>query len=154
MIVLKTPSEIALMRESGHIVAQVLAELKLRVKPGVTLLELDAQQKLQDSRIWQSLTTRAPAPILISSTASSRSSALEGRLRRRKLRALLKFRRRRGKPLKNRHLCRLRNISARKAFGRNRRNSFARLQQRPQPIWTQSLPLNWRKRSTGPTLPS
>ncbi|HQV69026.1 MAG: type I methionyl aminopeptidase [Anaerolineae bacterium] len=42
MIVLKAPAEIVLMRESGRIVALVLAELKARVKPGVTLLELDA----------------------------------------------------------------------------------------------------------------
>lgn len=42
MIVLKAPAEIALMRESGRIVALALAELRARVKPGVTLLELDA----------------------------------------------------------------------------------------------------------------
>jgi methionyl aminopeptidase len=42
MVVLKTPSEIELMRQAGRIVATVLAELRERVKPGVTLLELDA----------------------------------------------------------------------------------------------------------------
>lgn len=41
MIVLKSESEIALMRQAGHIVATVLAELQTRVKPGVTLLALD-----------------------------------------------------------------------------------------------------------------
>lgn len=42
MIVLKAPAEIERMRESGRIVALALAEMKARVKPGVTLLELDA----------------------------------------------------------------------------------------------------------------
>ncbi|MGQ9814600.1 MAG: type I methionyl aminopeptidase [Candidatus Roseilinea sp.] len=41
MIVLKTANEIALMRQAGRIVATVLAELKERVRPGVSLLELD-----------------------------------------------------------------------------------------------------------------
>jgi methionyl aminopeptidase len=41
MIVLKSPSEIALMRQAGRIVALVLDDLKDRVKPGVMLLELD-----------------------------------------------------------------------------------------------------------------
>lgn len=41
MIVLKTANEIALMRRAGRIVATVLAELKERVRPGVSLLELD-----------------------------------------------------------------------------------------------------------------
>lgn len=41
MIVLKSPNEIALMRQAGRIVANVLAELRERVKPGVSLLELD-----------------------------------------------------------------------------------------------------------------
>ncbi len=41
MIVLKSASEIALMRQAGRIVAIVLAELKERVRPGVSLLELD-----------------------------------------------------------------------------------------------------------------
>ena len=41
MVVLKSPSEIALMRQAGKIVATVLAEVRERVKPGVTLLELD-----------------------------------------------------------------------------------------------------------------
>jgi methionyl aminopeptidase len=42
MIVLKSSSEIALMRQAGRIVAEVLADLSGRVKPGVSLLELDA----------------------------------------------------------------------------------------------------------------
>lgn len=41
MIVLKSPNEIALMRQAGRIVANVLAELRERAKPGVSLLELD-----------------------------------------------------------------------------------------------------------------
>ncbi len=41
MVVLKSPSEIAVMRLAGRIVATVLAEMRERVKPGVTTLELD-----------------------------------------------------------------------------------------------------------------
>jgi methionyl aminopeptidase len=41
MVVLKSAQEIATMRKAGRIVATVLAELKGRVKPGVTTLELD-----------------------------------------------------------------------------------------------------------------
>jgi len=41
MIVLKTAPEIATMRRAGKIVATVLGELKERVRPGVTTLELD-----------------------------------------------------------------------------------------------------------------
>jgi methionyl aminopeptidase len=41
MIVLKSPSEIATMRQAGRIVATVLADLRERVTPGVTLIELD-----------------------------------------------------------------------------------------------------------------
>ncbi len=41
MVVLKSPSEIVLMRQAGQIVAVTLAELKERVKPGITLAELD-----------------------------------------------------------------------------------------------------------------
>jgi methionyl aminopeptidase len=41
MVVLKSPSEIAIMRQAGRIVATVLADLQERVKPGVTLIELD-----------------------------------------------------------------------------------------------------------------
>ncbi len=41
MVVLKTAAEIAIMRQSGRIVATVLAEMRERVKPGVTTLELD-----------------------------------------------------------------------------------------------------------------
>ncbi|UFS68753.1 type I methionyl aminopeptidase [Geomonas sp. RF6] len=42
MIVLKSPAEIEKMRGAGKIVAEILAILKERVVPGVTLLELDA----------------------------------------------------------------------------------------------------------------
>ncbi|RME50122.1 MAG: type I methionyl aminopeptidase [Caldilineae bacterium] len=41
MIILKSPHEIALMRQAGRIVAVVLAELKERVRPGLTTAELD-----------------------------------------------------------------------------------------------------------------
>jgi len=41
MIILKSPHEIELMREAGRIVAVVLAELKERVRPGITTAELD-----------------------------------------------------------------------------------------------------------------
>lgn len=41
-IIIKTPEEIALMREAGRIVASTLALLKTHIKPGVTTAELDA----------------------------------------------------------------------------------------------------------------
>jgi methionyl aminopeptidase len=41
MVVLKTAQEIALMRQAGRVVAIVLAELKARVAPGVSLMALD-----------------------------------------------------------------------------------------------------------------
>ncbi|MBU6358753.1 MAG: type I methionyl aminopeptidase [Chloroflexota bacterium] len=41
MIVLKSLPELALMRQAGHIVATVLAEIGHHVKPGVTTLDLD-----------------------------------------------------------------------------------------------------------------
>ncbi len=41
MIILKSPHEIALMRQAGRIVAVVLAELKERVRPGLTTADLD-----------------------------------------------------------------------------------------------------------------
>lgn len=41
MIVLKSPQEIALMREANQIVAELLQELKARTVPGVTTRELD-----------------------------------------------------------------------------------------------------------------
>ncbi len=42
MITLKSPREIEIMRRANFIVAEVLQELKRRVAPGVTTLELDA----------------------------------------------------------------------------------------------------------------
>jgi methionyl aminopeptidase len=42
MIILKSPKELARMREAGRIVAEVLTELRERIKPGVTTAELDA----------------------------------------------------------------------------------------------------------------
>ncbi|MBI3240756.1 MAG: type I methionyl aminopeptidase [Chloroflexi bacterium] len=41
MIVLKTRSELEMMREAGRIVARILLELKERIRPGVTTGELD-----------------------------------------------------------------------------------------------------------------
>lgn len=41
MIKLKSPREIALMREAGRLVAEAHAALACRIKPGVTTLELD-----------------------------------------------------------------------------------------------------------------
>ncbi|MDP6793741.1 MAG: M24 family metallopeptidase, partial [Anaerolineales bacterium] len=48
MIIIKTANEIALMREAGRIVATILHELKERIRPGVSTLELDqfAEQQL------------------------------------------------------------------------------------------------------------
>jgi len=45
MVVLKTAQEIALMRQAGRVVAIVLAELKARVAPGVSLMALDDKKK-------------------------------------------------------------------------------------------------------------
>jgi len=41
MLVLKSPEEIAVMREANQIVAEVHEELKLRAVPGTTTRELD-----------------------------------------------------------------------------------------------------------------
>lgn len=41
MIVLKTPAELARMRKSGQMVAEILGMLERRVEPGVTTLELN-----------------------------------------------------------------------------------------------------------------
>lgn len=39
---IKSPNEIAIMRRAGHIVAETLALLQQKIKPGVTTAELDA----------------------------------------------------------------------------------------------------------------
>ncbi len=41
-IIIKTPEEIALMREAGRIVASTLALLKTKIKPGISTAELDS----------------------------------------------------------------------------------------------------------------
>ncbi|MBM4465304.1 MAG: type I methionyl aminopeptidase [Chloroflexi bacterium] len=41
MIILKSPSELARMRQAGRIVAEVLAVLQQRVRPGINTAELD-----------------------------------------------------------------------------------------------------------------
>ena len=48
MIMLKTDRELDLMREANRIVAVVLSELRDRIKPGVSTLELDgwAEQRI------------------------------------------------------------------------------------------------------------
>jgi len=48
MIVLKTDKELTLMREANRIIAVILSELKDKIKPGVTTLELDqwAEQRI------------------------------------------------------------------------------------------------------------
>jgi methionyl aminopeptidase len=53
MIVLKTPEEIEVMRAANRIVAEVLAELRRRVRPGVSTAELD--------RVAEDLTRRRGA---------------------------------------------------------------------------------------------
>jgi methionyl aminopeptidase len=47
MIILKSPSEIAVMRVAGSILAAILEELRAMIRPGVSLIELDkkAEQK-------------------------------------------------------------------------------------------------------------
>ncbi len=49
MIPIKTPQEIAIMREGGHVLAQIMKELVLQVRPGVSTEELDkfAEQKIR-----------------------------------------------------------------------------------------------------------
>jgi methionyl aminopeptidase len=42
MVILKSEDELALMRQAGRIVAEVLAILREQVRPGITTLELDA----------------------------------------------------------------------------------------------------------------
>jgi methionyl aminopeptidase len=42
MVILKSDEDLALMRQAGRIVAQVLALLREQIKPGITTLDLDA----------------------------------------------------------------------------------------------------------------
>ena len=46
MIILKLPHEIEIMRAANRIVAEILSELRERVKPGVTTAELDLQAEV------------------------------------------------------------------------------------------------------------
>ena len=41
MIVVKTPKEIALMKEAGRVAARVLEALQQEIKPGITTADLD-----------------------------------------------------------------------------------------------------------------
>lgn len=50
MIIIKTPQEIALMREGGKILALILEELGQAVKPGIKTIDLD---KLAESRVFK-----------------------------------------------------------------------------------------------------
>jgi len=47
MISIKTPDEIAIMREGGHMLARVMKDLFQQVKPGITTEELDAYAESQ-----------------------------------------------------------------------------------------------------------
>jgi len=51
MIIRKSPSELEKMRASGRLVAQILAELRTRVKPGATTLDLEvvAEKMVNDA---------------------------------------------------------------------------------------------------------
>jgi len=51
MISIKTPEEIAIMREGGQILAQIMHELILQVKPGVSTGQLDkiAERKIREA---------------------------------------------------------------------------------------------------------
>src|SRR5260221_10825360 len=53
MIKLKTPQEIELMREGGHILAEILDQLEIAAKPGVKTRELDiiARQLLKEKGV-------------------------------------------------------------------------------------------------------
>ncbi len=42
MVILKSEEELVLMRQAGRIVAEVLAQVREQVRPGITTLELDA----------------------------------------------------------------------------------------------------------------
>jgi len=48
MISIKTPDEIAIMREGGHLLARIMKELILEVEPGVSTGKLD---KIAERRI-------------------------------------------------------------------------------------------------------
>ena len=47
MIVLKTDKEIAAIRKSSRIVAQILGDLGNKIEPGITTKELDAYAELR-----------------------------------------------------------------------------------------------------------
>lgn len=51
MVILKSPDEIAIMREAGRVVAKALAAVAAAVRPGVSLRELDAlgEQVIRDA---------------------------------------------------------------------------------------------------------
>ncbi len=53
MIVLKSPAELKQMRESGRVVAEILQQLREKIVPGVTTLELDrfAEQECTRRRV-------------------------------------------------------------------------------------------------------
>jgi methionyl aminopeptidase len=70
VIIIKSAKEIALMRQAGRIVATVLHELRERIRPGVTTLELDhfAEQQLalmdavSPFKGYQPQSTQSPFP--------------------------------------------------------------------------------------------
>ncbi len=46
MVILKSPAEIETIRNANQIVAEILGELKIMVKPGITTRELDQQSEM------------------------------------------------------------------------------------------------------------
>lgn len=54
MIILKSPSEIAVMRIAGSILAVVLEELRAMIRPGISLIELDKRAE-QKTRLYKAI---------------------------------------------------------------------------------------------------
>lgn len=46
MVILKSPAEIETIRNANRIVAEILGELKIMLKPGITTRELDQQSEI------------------------------------------------------------------------------------------------------------
>ena len=78
-IELKTTDEIAVMREAGIVVFEVLEELEKLVEPGVTLEELDQAAKRETERRGASCAFNSSSTTP-GSTRAQRSSALTSRI--------------------------------------------------------------------------
>jgi methionine aminopeptidase len=78
MIALKSPSELARMRRAGRIVAEVLAALQQRVRPGVNTAELDelAYQIITKHKAIPSLTKVIVASRPLYASRSMRRSCM------------------------------------------------------------------------------